>query len=211
LPIAVACVGILLPAASASAEIVVTVQPPTRVQVWFDLREPPSQVLVAAEGSAACSNVFEIEATIASSVEVVSPTVVRVYPESFDIVTRLKTTLYLPDGSPPKLVVHEEGHRTIGERYYGYAESAARQAASSLVGRSFEAIGADRAAAEQAAGAQVLAALKDAFMQRTHARSAAANARYDEITGHGLHSIQAAVAIELALADDPPLHPRSAQ
>jgi hypothetical protein len=49
----------------------------------------------------------------------------------------------------------------------------------------------------------VLAALKDEFMQRTHARSAAANARYDTLTEHGPAAIAEADAVAAALADDP--------
>jgi hypothetical protein len=67
----------------------------------------------------------------------------------------------------------------------------------------FEARGVDRAAAEQAAGDAVLTALRGVFMQRTHARSSAANTRYDEITGHGLRAIAERVAIHQAIAADP--------
>jgi hypothetical protein len=147
--------------------------------------------------------VFEIEAKIASAVDVVTPTTVRIYPGSFDITTRLRTTIYLPSGSPDKLQKHEEGHRAIGEHYYGYAESAAEAAAQALVGRVFEASGADRAAAEQAAGVLVRTALRDAFMQRTQARSAAANARYDGATDHGRNAVNEDDAVALAIAEDP--------
>ena len=201
--VAAVCLGILLPAANARADIVVTVEAPTLVRVFFESDRPPPEMPVsAAEGSAACSNVFEIEAKIESSVEVVSPTAVHVYPENFEIVTRLKSTIYLPDRSPSLLHEHEEGHRAIGEHFYRDAEAAAREAAQSLIGQSFEGIGLDRAEAEQRAGRSVLAVLKDEYMKRTHARSAAANARYDEITKHGLNGrIPAEGAVELALAE----------
>jgi len=204
LPIAAACFGILVPAAKAAAAVTVTVEPPVREQVVFDRDRPPRRLPTdAGEDSAACSNVFEIEANIASAVEVVSPTTVVVYPDRFDITTRLRSTIYLPARRGYEMREHEEGHRAIGEHYYGYAESVARAAAESLRSRSFEASGTDKAAAEQAAGALVLAALKDAFMQKTHARSAAANARYDVITNHGRNAITEADAIALAIAEDP--------
>jgi hypothetical protein len=204
LPIAAACFGILLPAANAAAAVTVTVEPPVREQVMFDRDRPPRRLPTdAGEGSAACSNDFEIEASIASAVEELSPTTVRVYPDKFDITTRLRSTIYLPVRRGYEMREHEEGHRAIGEHYYGYAESVAREAAESLRSRSFEASGADRAAAEQAAGALVRAALKDAFMQKTHARSAAANLRYDVFTNHGRKAITAADAIALAIAEDP--------
>ena len=119
---------------------------------------------VAPDGAAVCSNVFEIEASIESAIDVLAPTAVRAHPENFELTTRLKVTIYMPTGAPQKLRAHEEGHRAIGEHYYRNAEAAAREAATALVGRSFEGSGADRAAAERAAGELVLAALKDGFM-----------------------------------------------
>ena len=187
------------------AAIEVVVEPPTVTRIEFDRRQPPREMARAGpDGSAVCSNVFEIEAGIASALEVLSPTTVRVYPTDFDIITRLKVTIYMPKDSPGKLRAHEEGHRAIGEHYYGSAESAAREAAASLIGRAFDASGDDRAAAEQAAGEAVVAALRDAFMLRTHARSAAANARYDVLTDHGRSfAITEAAAIAAAVADAP--------
>ena len=56
-----------------------TVEPPVREQVVFDRDRPPRRLPTdAGENSAACSNVFEIEARIASAVEELSPTTVRV-------------------------------------------------------------------------------------------------------------------------------------
>lgn len=192
-----------MPAAGARAAIDVSVQPPTVARVEFDRRWPPREMPVSADFGAVCSNLFEIEANIASSVEVLSPTAVRIYPTNFSIITRLRVTIYLPKRWPVKLRAHEEGHRAIGEHYYGHAEAAARDAAGSLIGRSFEASGADRAAAERVAGELVLAALKDAYMQRTHARSAAANGRYDTITDHGRRAMLESEAIAAAVTDDP--------
>ena len=191
-------------AAAAAAQIFdVTVEPPVVARVVFDSRRPPPDMpSIGVDGSGVCKNVFEIEASIGSSVEVLAPTVVRVYPETFSVITRLMVTIYTAEGSPAKLLAHEEGHRLIGQHYYGHAEAAAHAAAQSLVGRTFEAGGPDRAAAEQAAGELVLAALKDAYMERTQARSAAANARYDALTEHGLNGVAEADAIAAAIAGD---------
>jgi hypothetical protein len=184
--------------------VAVTVEPPAVTRVEFDRREPPPEMpSTSLDGSGVCKNVFEIEASIESSIEWLTPTSVRAYPENFAIITRLEVTIYVAKGSPAKLHAHEEGHRAIGEHYYGDAEAAARTAALSLVGRVFEASGADRAAAERAAGEQILSALKEAFMRRTHARSAAANARYDAITEHGLNAIGEREAVAAAIGHDP--------
>ena len=203
MPIAAACFGALLPPAGALAEIDVIVEPPVVARVEFDPLEPPRDMPAGPDGAGLCHNVFEIEATIVSSMEPLSPTKVLAYPAEFDLVTRLRVTIYTPQGAPQKLRAHEEGHRTIGEYYYGNAESAAREAANAVAGKPFEAHGVDRSAAEQAVGEIVLAALKDGFMQRTHARSAAANARYDVLTEHGLAAIAEADAVAAAIAQDP--------
>lgn len=173
-------------------------------RIDFDPRRPPDAMPDGVvEGGGVCQSVFELEANIVSSIELLTPTTVRAYPAEFGITTRLQITIYTPNGAPDGLRAHEEGHRSIAEHYYRSAESAAREAAASIGRRSFEADGVDRAAAEAAVAELVLAALRDAFMQRTHARSAAANARYDAMTRHGLDTIAAADAAVAAIAQDP--------
>ncbi len=202
---AAVCVGALLGAATlAHAAVGVTAEPPIVARIAFDPRRPPGAMpRGVVEGGGVCHSVFEIEANIVSSIEFLTPTTVRAYTSEFAITTRLRVTIYTPNGAPAELRAHEEGHRTIAEHYYRSAESAAREAAASIERRSFEADGIDRAAAEKAVTELVLAALKDAFMEQTHARSAAANARYDAITKHGLDTIAASDAAVGAIAQDP--------
>jgi hypothetical protein len=180
------------------------VEAPTVARVEFDPREPPTDLPAGGpEGSGSCRNVFELEAGIEAAIEMLTPTMVRAYPADFDIIARLKTTIYVPRDAPDELRAHEEGHRAIAEHYYRSAEQAAREAAASVQTRSFEADGVDRAAAERAVAELIRAALKDAFMQRTHARSAAANARYDAITRHGQEPLASTDAVLAAIAQDP--------
>lgn len=196
--------AVWLPVTYAQGWIDVTVELPTVERVAFDPRlRPPDMPSTPIEGGGLCRNVFEIEADIKSSVETLSPTTVRVYPGSFAITTRLKVTIFTVQGAPQKVRDHEEGHRMIGEYYYLNADAAAREAARFLAGQVFEASGVDQHAAAHAASEAMLAALKDAFMQRTHARSAAANARYDAITDHGRQTMLEADAVAAALASDP--------
>lgn len=142
----------------AEAAVDVIVEPPAVAHVEYDPRQPPADLPAGAgDGMGVCQNVFEIEASISSSIEVLSPTAVRAYPTDFAIVTRLRQTIYTPQGAPPQLLEHEDGHRLIGAHYYGNAEAAAR---------------------------------------------AAANARYDAITEHGLAAVAKADAVAAALAQD---------
>jgi hypothetical protein len=191
-------------ASAAAASVAVDVEPPTVTRIEFDPRDPPRDMPGdGSDGSGLCRNVFEIEAAIMSSIEVLSPSTIRAYPRSVEVTTRLAATIYTPQGAAQKLRDHEEGHRAIGAHYYLGADRAAREAAASLLGRAFDASGADRAGAEQAVQAMILAALKDAYMQRTQARSAAANARYDAITNHGRDAIAEAAAVAMAIEQDP--------
>lgn len=189
--------------AIAQNAINVTVEPATLARVEYARGRPPPDMPKVGDGSGLCNNGFEIEAGVGSSVEVLSPTSVRLFPEEFNIVTRLAVTIYTVKGSPPKLHAHEEGHRAIGAHYYQNAQAAATEAAMSVIGRSFDGSGANRAAAEQAANDIILATLADAYMARTQERSVAANGRYDAITDHGLKPIAEAEAIAMALAQDP--------
>jgi hypothetical protein len=196
--------GGLLGADVAHGTVDVTVEPPTVARVEFDPREPPDDLPAGgADGSGSCRSVFEIESGIVSPIEMLTPTTVRAYPADFDIIVRLKITIYTPKHAPDELHAHEEGHRAIAEHYYGNAEVAAREAAASVQSRSFHAGGVDRAAAEQAVAVSVRAALRDEFMRRTQVRSAAANARYDAITSHGRDPIAATDAVVAAIAQDP--------
>jgi hypothetical protein len=198
------CFGSLLGADDAHGALDVTVEPPTVARVEFDPREPPDDLPPGgADGAGSCRSVFEIESGIVSAIEMLTSTTVRAYPADFDIITRLKITIYTPKHASDELHAHEEGHRAIAEHYYGNAEFAAREAAASVQSRSFDADGVDRAAAEQAVAESIRTALRDSFMQRTQARSAAANARYDVITRHGLDAIAATDAVAAAIAQNP--------
>jgi hypothetical protein len=199
-----ACVGGLLLTGAAQGAVAVTVEVPAVAHVDFDPRNPPDDVPSGGvDGGAWCHTVFEIESRITSSIELLTPTTVRAYPADFEIVTRLKVTIYAPSNAPDELRAHEEGHRAIAEHYYRNAAPAAHAAAAAVQSRSFDADGIDRAAAEHAVGMLMRAALRDAFMQRTQARSARANARYDAITRHGLEPLEATAAVAAALTEDP--------
>jgi hypothetical protein len=104
-------------------------------------------------------------------------------------------------GAPAKLRAHEEGHRLIGEYYYKNAAAVAEAAATALIGASFDGNGANREAAQRNGFEKILAA--ETYMARTRLRSVAANARFDDITHHGLEPITEADAMAMAVASDP--------
>jgi len=99
--------------------------------------------------------------------------------------------------------VLEEAHRRISEYYYKNSTAVATELAEALIGKRFKGTGATRSLAQQNGFDQIVAAYNDAYMARTRARSAAANARFDEITDHGRKPIDEAEAFALAVASDP--------
>ena len=72
-----------------------------------------------------------------------------------------------------------------------------------MIGKEFAGRGANRAAAEEDAFAEINAALEDAYMARTRVRALAANGRFDDITQHGLNAVAETDAIAMAVASDP--------
>jgi hypothetical protein len=115
-------------------------------------------------------------------------------------VTRLRFDIFTIKGGPPKLRAHEEGHRAIGEHYYGSSASIAEEIGRRLIGETFDGTGLDQEAAQQDAFNKVVAELERAYMARVRIPSAAANERFDEITNHGLNPIDKAEAMRLAIA-----------
>jgi hypothetical protein len=77
-----------------------------------------------------------------------------------------------------------------------------RAAAAGLLDRMFTGTATDRAAAESTAVNRVVSALQTSYMSRMRAPSEAANARYDEITEHGLNPISEREAIIRVLGAD---------
>lgn len=153
--------------------------------------------------SGVCKTTFELAASVNYSAERLSRTTARIYIDELDIVTRLRFDIFTVRGGPPKLRAHEEGHRAIGEHFYGNAAQIAEQIGRRLIGATFEGSGADQAAAQRDGFEKVVAEIERAYMARVRIPSAAANERFDDITNHGLDPIDEADAIRLAIGAAP--------
>ena len=149
--------------------------------------------------SGVCETTFALEASVRYSAERLSSGRSRIYVDGLDIVTKLSFDIYTVKGAPAKLRAHEEGHRAIGEHYYEGAAKIVEEIARRLIGPTYEGRGADEHAAQRDAFGKAVAELERAYMARVRVPSAAANERFDEITQHGLSSIDEADAITLAL------------
>jgi hypothetical protein len=153
--------------------------------------------------SGVCNTTFELAASVSYSAEALSATTARVYVDGLDLVTRLSFDIFTVEGAPAKLRAHEEAHRLIGEHFYRDAPTIAAEIGRRLIGATFDGAGIDRAAAQRDGFEKVIAALERTYMTRVRIPSAAANARFDEITNHGLNDIDEAAAIALALDAEP--------
>jgi hypothetical protein len=174
---------------------------PVVTRTDFDPRRPPADMppLTPPE-SGVCKTTFELSAGVSYSAERLARGSARIYVEGLEIATKLRIDIYTVLDSPPKLRAHEEGHRAIGEHYYSRSGQIAEDIGRRLVGQSYEGRGADDEAAQRAAFGKVVADLERAYMARVRVPSAAANERFDEITNHGLATIDENEAVALAIA-----------
>ena len=178
----------------------VTREEPITVRTEFDPKRPPPEMppLTPPEAGV-CKTTFELSASVTYSAERLSGLAARIYVDGLDIVTRLRFDIYTAQGAPPKLRAHEEGHRAIGEHYYGDAARIAEDIGRRLIGVTFDGTGIDQEAAQENAFAKAVAEIERDYMARMRTPSSAANERFDQITRHGLEAIEEAEALARAL------------
>jgi hypothetical protein len=192
--------ALLAPLPISAQPISVTREAPVVTRIEFEReRPPPSMPKLTPPESGVCDTTFELAAGIGYSLEVTGAGSIKMWVEKIDIVTRQRIDIYTLAGAPAKLRAHEEGHRAISEHYYANAAVVARVAATPLIGKMFTGSGATRGAAEKDAQSKVLAVIEQAYMTRMRGPSVAANARFDELTQHGLNGFDEAEAIALAI------------
>lgn len=115
----------------------------------------------------------------------------------------LKITVWLPNDAKDRLKAHEEGHRTIGERFYAQAEAAAREAGRRADGQRFAGSGPTSAAALEQALAAASGEVTAAYRAAIPARAERTNDLFDELTHHGQkRDVEPADAIETALKSE---------
>jgi len=199
----VAVLGVLRArrAAGQDSAVRVTREEPIIIRTQFDPKRPPPEMppLTPPEAGV-CKTTFELSASVTYSAERLSGLTARIYIDGLDIVTRLRFDIYTALGAPAKLSAHEEGHRQIGEHYYGDATRIADEIGRRLIGVTFDGAGLDQESAQQNAFDKVIAEIQRDYMARMRTPSAAANERFDEITSHGLDAIDEADAIAVAIS-----------
>jgi hypothetical protein len=166
----------------------------------FDPRRPlPGMPTLTPPESGVCNTTFELAANVTYSAETLSANTARVYVDQVELTTRLAFDIYTIENAPPKLVAHEDAHRAIGEHFYRDAPRIAEEIGRRLIGAAFDGTGVDQDAAQRDGFEKVIASIERAYMARVRMPSAAANARFDEITNHGLNAIGEDEALALVL------------
>ena len=182
--------------AMAADGVVIHIQPPSLSRKTFDPENPPPEMpklkptevgtCVYAFG---CTTDMEMRGSHNSPARI----------SGIGITTTLKITIWTPRNGPPKILEHEEGHRTICEMYYAQAETVARHLAQRELNRALKYSMADEAAAQQELNAIQNRVIAD-FMAETARRCDVAEAHYDEITQHSRNPISESAAILQAVA-----------
>jgi len=172
-------------------------------RIEFDPSTPPRGMpKLTPPETGICNATFELATRVNYTTEPFTATTVRIIVTELDLTTGLTFDIYTA-ADAPQTRDHEEAHRKIGEYYYRNAAAAAERIARALIGETFDGVGTTQDVARQNAVGQILATIERDYMARTRDRSAAANARFDAITNHGLESIAANTAIARAVAADP--------
>ncbi|HEV2294400.1 MAG TPA: hypothetical protein VGR35_11120 [Tepidisphaeraceae bacterium] len=112
---------------------------------------------------------------------------------------KLGITIWLPVKGTKKLTAHEQGHRIIDERFYENAEAIARKLSEEMVGQRRVGRGPNCDAAAQIAIKQAADQLCGDYMTAVQRPASRVQELYDEITDHGRHPINEAVAIKRAM------------
>jgi hypothetical protein len=173
-------------------------------RIEYDAKAPPRGMpKLTPPEAGVCNTTFELDAAVSYSSEPLTANLVRITVTEIDLTTRLSFDIYTVIGAPQKLRDHEEAHRRIGEYYYRNAATVAERIARPMVGETFVGTGTTADAAQKNALEKVIASLEHDYMARTRDRSADANARFDDITNHGLNALDANVAVSRAVAADP--------
>jgi len=187
------------------AAVVIEREPPTVETRTFDPKNPPATMPALRPGEAAVTESnFACQTLIGATVTDQLPSrdgctaTLRITSVKTSI--KLGIVIWLPVRGSKKLTAHEQGHRTIDERFYADAEAVARRLSQELIGQRRVGKGADCDAAAQAAIKEAGNQLCAEYMAAVQHPAARVQEIYDEITDHGRNRIGEAEAIKRAAA-----------
>lgn len=190
---------------SGDADAVVIEHSEPEVQTrTFDPKNPPPDMPALRRGEAAVTESnFSCQTVIAATIVEQTPSAqgctATVRIASVKTTITLGITIWLPVNGTKKLTAHEEGHRTIDERFYADAEAVARRLSNEMLGQRRVGKGPDCDAAAQAAIRDAGDQLCGDYMVAIQYPATRVQELYDEITDHGRNRISEAAAIKRAM------------
>jgi hypothetical protein len=108
----------------------------------------------------------------------------------------LPIVIWLPPGAPQKCIRHEEGHRMIAERVYGFAGDIVKHYAALTCATEFRGEGASVELAVQDAYKRGVSELNQSYRETVFDYALMVTKEYDRLTNHGLLPIGENEAIE---------------
>ena len=115
-----------------------------------------------------------------------------------DVRVNLKLVILLPIDKTERLIAHEHAHQDICERLYREYSPLVQETADKLMGQTFSATGASKAAATAAVGQKIGNSVSKPFMDKVDTLAPKVNAIFDRITDHSIKSIDSKEAEEIA-------------
>lgn len=142
--------------------------------------------------------VFNFKIDVISSRRVKDRYEVVISPVSATIKLSLPVDIWVPTGSPRKLVRHEEGHRMIHEAVYRDAGDLMRFHAALLKDSRYKGEGESYRGALKNAYRLIGEDLSDTYQRYVYEFSRSVGEEYDRITKHGANHVSEGEAIEAA-------------
>jgi hypothetical protein len=121
---------------------------------------------------------------------------------SVEFVVGARITIWVEEGSPPKILEHENGHRAISEHYYQQAYPLARELGEKAVGRKLPLSGKPTDATIAAATEGLRNELLMEFEKQIDQRNRFAQAAFDKITDHSRNDVPNKEAVAKAIAEE---------
>jgi hypothetical protein len=191
-------------APSDASAVVIERLPPDVQTKTFDPTNPPADMPALRPGEAAVTeSSFSCQTLISAAVVDQLPSAngctATVQIKGVKTTIKLGIVIWLPVNGTKKLTAHEEGHRTIDERFYADAEAIARRLSDEMMNQRRVGRGADCDAAAQAAIKEAGDQLCGNYMTAVQYPATRVQELYDEITDHGRNRLREEVAIKRAM------------
>lgn len=189
-----------------SVGVSVTKMPSLCTTRKFDAKHPDPRVPASSsERAGVCVSQFGCSASVAGNIvsQIGSDAQMRATVEidSVKVSLQLNIVIWVANDSPPKVLAHEIGHRTISEHFYGDADTIAGSIAHDFLAKRYTATADNLADASRLACDAAARELVARYMAEVRDSAEVVQEAYDRITRHGTAPIDEMDAIKQAIAE----------